>query len=117
MVLFTTLSFDLTITSLFLPLIRGSVLEIFDLNESMEDTFLNYFKKDIASIKLTPAHISYLNNLDVSTCNIEMAIVGGDALHQEHVEILKRLNPSMRIFNEYGPTEATVGAVVHEVKT
>lgn len=113
--LFTTLSFDLTVTSLFLPLISGGTLTIFDSNLGVADLLTEYLSSSISSIKLTPAHINLLGGLGISTCNIELAIIGGDTLDKNQVSILKALNPSMKIYNEYGPTETTVGAVVYDV--
>ncbi|SHL04117.1 non-ribosomal peptide synthetase [Flavobacterium chilense] len=112
--LFTSLSFDLTITSLFLPLISGGTLEI-NQGEQVVDLLQSYLASDISCIKLTPSHISVLGNLDISSANLEVAVVGGEELRREHIEILHRINPSIRIYNEYGPTETTVGCTVHEV--
>ncbi|MFA0960201.1 amino acid adenylation domain-containing protein [Roseivirga sp. BDSF3-8] len=113
--LFTSPSFDLTITSMFLPLISGGTLQIF---EEEQDTFYileQYVKEGMSCIKLTPSHITLLKDADVSQVSLQMAIVGGEELKPSHVSILRSLNPHMRIYNEYGPTEATVGCVVYEV--
>ncbi|WP_212003981.1 non-ribosomal peptide synthetase [Chitinophaga sp. HK235] len=112
--LFTTLSFDLTVTSLMLPLISGNTLEIFEKGQ-VSAILKQYFESNISCIKLTPAHISLLQELELSQTGVELAIVGGDALQQHHVDILRSLNPDMKIYNEYGPTEATVGCMIYEV--
>ncbi|WP_212003982.1 non-ribosomal peptide synthetase [Chitinophaga sp. HK235] len=112
--LFTTLSFDLTVTSLMLPLISGNTLEIFEKGQ-VSAILKQYFESNISCIKLTPAHISLLQELELSQTGVELAIVGGDALLQHHVDILRSLNPDMKIYNEYGPTEATVGCMIYEV--
>ncbi|WP_394773118.1 amino acid adenylation domain-containing protein [Flavobacterium sp.] len=113
--LFTSLSFDLTITSLYLPIISGGCLKIFDPNADILDILKTYFSSNISGIKITPAHISALENADIESSNVQVAVVGGEALSQKQIQILKRLNPSMRIYNEYGPTETTVGCIVYEV--
>ncbi|MEP6804850.1 MAG: amino acid adenylation domain-containing protein [Flavobacterium sp.] len=113
--LFTSLSFDLTITSLFLPLISGGSLTIFDSANQISNVLEKYFASKISCIKLTPAHINVLGDLELRSNTIEIAIVGGEELRQEHVTILKKINPSIKIYNEYGPTEATVGCIVFEV--
>ena len=113
--LFTSLSFDLTVTSLFLPLLNGGKLHIYNAKAEITDILQHYFESDLNCIKLTPAHISVLDNLTIKNSSIETAIVGGDKLEQKHIDTLKRINPSMRIYNEYGPTEATVGCVVSDV--
>ncbi|WP_343914922.1 amino acid adenylation domain-containing protein, partial [Aquimarina litoralis] len=113
--LFTSLSFDLTITSLFLPLTNGSKLNIIKPGSNISEILKKYFESDLSCIKLTPAHISLLSELDIKDSKLELAIVGGEALQQNHVEILRNINPSIKIYNEYGPTESTVGCIVYEI--
>ncbi|WP_343914921.1 amino acid adenylation domain-containing protein [Aquimarina litoralis] len=115
--LYTSLSFDLTVTSLFLPLISGNTLTVFESNNNVLESLVNYLESDISCIKLTPAHISLLEGWDVKAKNLEMAIVGGEALHQNHINVLKNINPDIKIYNEYGPTEATVGCIVYDASS
>jgi amino acid adenylation domain-containing protein len=113
---FTPLTFDLTLTSIFTTLLRGDTLFIF--NDEPADRLLQqiFTHPGINTIKLTPAHITILAHLPVSDTAISTAIVGGEALVTDQVQVLKKLNPAMRVFNEYGPTEATVGCIVKEVQ-
>lgn len=113
--LYTTLSFDLTVTSFFLPLTTGNTLWVFK-NNDVQELLKSYLASNISCIKLTPAHISLLKELDIESSSIELAIVGGDSLLQSHIDILRKLNPAIRIYNEYGPTEATVGCMIYEVQ-
>jgi natural product biosynthesis luciferase-like monooxygenase protein/non-ribosomal peptide synthase protein (TIGR01720 family)/FkbM family methyltransferase len=46
-----------------------------------------------------------------------MAIVGGDKLQNTHIETLRKINPNIKIYNEYGPTESTVGCTIKEIST
>ncbi|MBS7234201.1 amino acid adenylation domain-containing protein, partial [Flavobacterium psychroterrae] len=115
--LFTSLSFDLTITSLFLPILSGGILEFFSSDSEISNVLKQYLSSNISCIKLTPAHISVLDNLGIKSDSLEIAIVGGEELRQTHVSILKKINPSIKIYNEYGPTEATVGCTIYEVKS
>ncbi|EDP94145.1 Amino acid adenylation, partial [Kordia algicida OT-1] len=111
--LFTSLSFDLTVTSLWSGLLRGDVLHIISSDENdlsvLQKVFTN---KSIKTVKLTPSHIQVLAGLNLNNTNISVAIVGGEALTENHVSILKGLNAEMKIYNEYGPTETTVGCSV-----
>ncbi|MBQ4803348.1 amino acid adenylation domain-containing protein [Aquimarina sp. MMG015] len=114
--LFTSLTFDLTITSLFLPLVSGNTLTIFKAKEGVSTKLEKYINSNIACIKLTPAHIDVLNLIEIpNQSRISVAIVGGDTLKPHHIGILKNINPDIKIYNEYGPTEATVGCVVKEI--
>lgn len=112
--LFTSLSFDLTVTTIFCPLVRGTSLYIYPHEAELADILTHAFSSNsgIDSIKLTPSHISYLQSLDIQTSGIACAIVGGEEVLPRHVDILKRINPAIKIYNEYGPTEATVGCMV-----
>ncbi|WP_133054559.1 amino acid adenylation domain-containing protein, partial [Niastella populi] len=113
--LFTSLSFDLTVTSIFLPLISGGELHIFNSSTHVTTILKEYFESELSFIKLTPAHIGLLGQLDLKSEKVQIAIVGGEKLEHTHVEILRKLNPAIRIYNEYGPTESTVGCTVKEI--
>lgn len=113
--LFTSLSFDLTVTSLFLPLISGGLLKVFRTTEDVSELLSHYLESGLKNIKLTPSHIRVIESLNFRTTSIELAIVGGEELLESQVEMLRKLNPGIRIINEYGPTEATVGCMVYDV--
>lgn len=113
--LFTAPSFDLTITSIFLPILNGGVLKIFDPETDVLDVLKTYLTSEISCVKLTPAHVSLLQDINIQNKHLELAVVGGEELKRKHIEILKDINPAIKIYNEYGPTEATVGCVVYEV--
>ncbi|HKX32887.1 MAG TPA: amino acid adenylation domain-containing protein [Blastocatellia bacterium] len=116
--LFSSLSFDLTVTSLFLPLLRGRVLRVFPQEAELTRILAETFDEDsgIDCVKLTPSHVSLLEHLGIASTRVQLAIVGGEALTAHQTRILRSLNPQLRIFNEYGPTEATVGCVVKQVR-
>ena len=112
--LFTSLSFDLTVTSIFCCLTQGGRLTVYRQEEEIQDILRHSFSEDsgIDSIKLTPSHINLLEDLRVNGHNIARAIVGGEEVTGRHIQLLKQANPAMEIYNEYGPTETTVGCVV-----
>ena len=114
--LFTSLSFDLTLTCIFTTLLRGDVLHIFG-NDDIDTLLYNVLCKtpEINTIKLTPSHIDLIRHLDIKTTKINTLIVGGEALTAEQVKLLRQLNGAIDIFNEYGPTEATIGCTVKRI--
>ncbi len=116
--LYSSLSFDLTVTSLFLPLMRGKMLHIFPQEMEISDILSESFCGDnpIDAIKLTPSHISLLQYLNVSSSKIQLAIIGGEILTMDQVNFLRKLKPEMGIYNEYGPTETTVGCIVKKIE-
>ncbi|QXV63888.1 amino acid adenylation domain-containing protein [Mucilaginibacter sp. 21P] len=113
----TSVSFDLTITSLFTTLLRGDTIVVYDGEMDVNDTLQAIFNpgSGVDAVKLTPSHISVLQNLDLPHTDVSIVIVGGEAFHVEQALQLQMLNPEIRIFNEYGPTETTVGCTVKEV--
>jgi len=114
--LFTPLAFDFTITSIFCALLRCRTLYIYqnalEIDEILKHSFSIHSPIDI--IKLTPAHISLLKHLNITETNIGKAIVGGEELTTEQVNILKGMD--IEIINEYGPTETTVGCIIKVVE-
>ncbi|RBL90506.1 non-ribosomal peptide synthetase [Chitinophaga flava] len=115
--LYTSLSFDLTVTSLYCPLTQGGTLTVFSATRDLQEVLTTMLSPSsgINSIKLTPSHVKLLPHLELSSSDITCAILGGEEVTLSDIRILKGLNPAMRIYNEYGPTEATVGCVVKEL--
>ncbi|RMF21703.1 MAG: hypothetical protein D6765_15285, partial [Bacteroidetes bacterium] len=114
--LFTSIGFDLTLTSLFLPLCTGGTLHIYPEPESGPDlSILQVLEDNCANLlKLTPAHLSLLRGRDLRGSRLQTLVVGGEDLKTALArEILQAFDSPPALFNEYGPTEATVGCVVH----
>lgn len=115
--LFTSISFDLTVTSLWLPLITGGTLVIYP-EQKHESAILRVIEDNrSAVVKLTPAHLSIINEISQPQLDrsvIEKFIVGGEQLDRSlALDIYRKFGQSIAIFNEYGPTEATVGCMIH----
>lgn len=110
------LTFDAAVTSVFLPLITGSQLVIGSLTGI--DTFRDQNFTASAPydfLKLTPSHLALLaavpeqDSKPLASC----LVIGGEALHEQHLRPIMQRNGHMTIFNEYGPTEATVGCCIY----
>ncbi|SHN40687.1 non-ribosomal peptide synthetase [Chitinophaga sp. CF418] len=114
---FTPLSFDLTITGIFLPLTTGKKVVVFPEEEQTDLVLQQCFsgKYGIDSIKLTPSHISLLKHLELEDTPIQVVITGGEQLLASQAATLFKLNKDILLFNEYGPTEATVGCIVKRI--
>lgn len=79
---------------------------------------INKLKPDI--IHLTPSHLIYLKAYQREfnwVSKVRLIILGGEKVNQSHLELLKAYS-GVRIFNGYGPTEATVcfsiGELTHD---
>ncbi len=113
--LFSALTFDLTITTLFVPLLAGGRLIVID-----EDGPAGLARiadhPEITWLKATPSHLEILHRLLKPGNNLRTLIVGGEAFGSALARRLLQASPSVRIFNEYGPTEAVVGCMIYEVE-
>ncbi len=115
--LFTSIGFDLTITSTLLPLVGGGKLILYKENELGPDMSLMQVLGDnlVNTIKLTPSHLTFLRDRDLTQSNIHTMIVGGEDFKANLAKsIVTAFDKPVKIYNEYGPTEATVGCIVAE---
>ncbi|MGB0522922.1 MAG: amino acid adenylation domain-containing protein [Flammeovirgaceae bacterium] len=115
--LFTSLAFDLTLTSVFTTLLRGDQIHIFNEQQDMSKTLRQIMEPDstINAVKLTPSHVRMIQELNIEKSNVSHVILGGEKLQAHHIQTLQALNAKLEIFNEYGPTETTVGCTVNQV--
>jgi amino acid adenylation domain-containing protein len=114
--LFSSLSFDLTVTSIFVPLVSGGRIVIYPESSSRREITVRKVIEDnvVDIIKLTPAHLALLQAIDLSKSSIRKLIVGGENLKSELARsISSYYGNNVEIYNEYGPTEATVACMIH----
>ncbi len=116
MPLMTSIAFDLTVTSMFLPLLCGGTVVVYtQTTASFDDGLFRAIEEDrVNTIKLTPSHLRLLQRLDLHRSAVRNLIVGGEQLTNELAEKIDRQFGDVRIFNEYGPTEAVVGCMIHQ---
>lgn len=113
--LYSSISFDLTITSIFPPLISGNQIVIYPQNENEYVLHQVIKDKKATIIKLTPSHLTLLLDLDANYSTIKTMIVGGENFSTSlAIAIQEKFGPSVKIFNEYGPSETVVGCMIHE---
>jgi amino acid adenylation domain-containing protein len=119
-VLSSSIAFDATVTSLYLPLLSGGRAWL--IREGDEIEGLERLLSEIdepALIKITPAHLAEVGwRLQARGAQIspKLFVVGGEAVPSSTVVLWRALCPQARIINEYGPTETAVGCIVHEVE-
>jgi len=115
----SSVAFDLTVTSLFAPLLSGATVKLLPQEPAVSDLAdLLRKKENYSLIKITPAHLEILSTLlveDDLICEVGAFIIGGEALRAETLAFWQRRMPSVRLINEYGPTETVVGCCVYEV--
>ncbi len=113
----SSISFDLTITSLFSPLMVGrTVFLVADGIENLVEALLA--RDNYSLVKITPAHLRALAELmpeyEVAG-RVRALIIGGEALNMESLSFWRTHAPETRLINEYGPTETVVGCSIYEV--
>ena len=114
--LFSPLTFDLTVTSIFVPLLSGGTVVVYPETGRRADTALFDAVEDdrVDLIKLTPSHLMLLAGRDLEASRVRQLIFGGEALTADVARRAREIfGDGVVIHNEYGPTEATVGCIVH----
>ena len=111
---FTSLAFDLTLTSLFVPLAYGGGVKVFSQAEPLHAAAAILADPSLTAIKLTPSHLRIFRELGLGKSALELFVVGGEALPSAlAAEVTAQTGGRAKIWNEYGPTEATVGCAAH----
>jgi amino acid adenylation domain-containing protein len=114
--LHSPMSFDLTVTSLFLPLTAGQEVVLVSEEDTLDQlaALLRQPDRDFNLVKLTPAHFDALHGrlaMHGPLDSVRTFVVGGEALPARSVRAWRQLAPRARVVNEYGPTETVVGCV------
>jgi amino acid adenylation domain-containing protein len=113
------LGFDLTITSIFSPLLAGKSLVLIPEEDGIDGlTTALRNGRNFSLLKVTPSHLEVLNQMltaDELHGRVKALIIGGEALSGETVAFWREHSPETRVINEYGPTETVVGCCVYEI--
>ncbi|SDI36629.1 amino acid adenylation domain-containing protein [Actinokineospora alba] len=106
--LHSPISFDLTVTALYVPLVTGGRVHLADLDGAEtgpRPTFL----------KATPSHLALLDVLPDEVSPTGELMLGGEALLGEHLAPWRRRNPEAVVLNVYGPTETCVNCTEYRL--
>ncbi|WP_326559280.1 amino acid adenylation domain-containing protein [Micromonospora sp. NBC_01796] len=115
-ILHSPVTFDLTVTTLYAPLVSGGRIVAADLTaESAVPEGPVPTGEVCTFLKATPSHLRLLDQVSGRFSPTGDLVVGGEQLLGENLSELRRRRPAMTVVNEYGPTEATVGSVVYAV--
>src|SRR5439155_1033130 len=112
----TSISFDLTVTSLWPPLIVGGCVSLVSCGDVT--ALLATTNSTAAHVlwKVTPSHLSAIDGSrdhSMPLAQRRTVVVGGEPLAS--VVANRWRATGCRIVNEYGPTETVVGCCVHDV--
>ncbi|MFF0370051.1 amino acid adenylation domain-containing protein [Micromonospora sp. NPDC005087] len=116
----SSVGFDLTVTSLLVPLAAGGTVHLLDddagpagLGAALLDRTSPY-----GLVKLTPAQLEIVNRQVTEAGapgRTRLFVIGGEKLRADQVALWRAHAPGTRLINEYGPTETVVGCAVYEV--
>ena len=114
----SSVSFDLTVTSLFTPLLAGRTVVMLP-EEGEIEALVRVLTEEggFSLVKLTPAHLEVLNQVippDKAAQATGALVIGGEALSWETLAFWRKYAPRTQIINEYGPTETVVGCCVYD---
>ncbi|HZL53215.1 MAG TPA: non-ribosomal peptide synthetase, partial [Terracidiphilus sp.] len=116
----SSISFDLTVTSLYTPLLAGARVELLAEDAAAQSLLAALQRqKGRSLVKITPAHLELLSQQltpDEVADMTNVFVIGGENLLAEKLRMWREFAPATRLINEYGPTETVVGCCVYEVQ-
>ena len=116
----SSISFDLTVTSLYPPLAVGARVELLPEDQGAQSLCDALRERGgYALVKITPAHLEILSSQLApreAAGRTRVFVIGGENLSAESLAFWRDHAPATRLVNEYGPTETVVGCSVYEVK-
>jgi amino acid adenylation domain-containing protein/non-ribosomal peptide synthase protein (TIGR01720 family) len=115
--LYTSLAFDLTVTSIYTPLISGGRVVVASKGASEGGLEQIMGSGEVEVLKLTPSHLRMIKERDNRASSVRRLIVGGEELEAGLArEVEESFGGEVEIYNEYGPTEATVGCMIERYR-
>jgi len=113
----SSLSFDLSVTSLWPPLATGGCVVLAPGMDGIEWLVSEGRSTEPYDVlKITPAHLQVLRHFPEQGINISRTfVIGGEALRWDEVQDWRGHLATTRLINEYGPTETVVGSCVHSL--
>ncbi len=116
----SSISFDLTVTSLYPALLAGGTIELLP-DDVAAQSLLDALRrqKGRGLVKITPAHLDLLSQQlrpEEAAGLARVFVIGGENLTAESLRFWRTYAPDTRLINEYGPTETVVGCCIHEVQ-
>ncbi|WP_369359725.1 amino acid adenylation domain-containing protein [Streptomyces sp. cg2] len=111
--LHSPVSFDLTVTVLYVPLVMGGRVRIGDLSLR---TVPVPGQEPPSFVKATPSHLALLEGPGDAASPTGALVLGGEQLLGEALAPWRQRHPQAWVYNDYGPTETTVNCADHVLK-
>ena len=115
-------TFDVSILEEFIPLLNGGTVVVANEEEIFNPLKLAKLIKDnnIEAVTCTPSFINSIIDIDEikdSMKDFKVFNIGAEAFPQGLYKRLKDINKKAKVYNGYGPTEATIGCTFKELKS
>ena len=102
---------------MFVPLVAGGRIVVYPPTADRREIAIHKIIEDneVDIIKLTPSHLALIESMDLVGSRIKKLILGGEDLRTDIARTMtRRFGGNIEIYNEYGPTEATVGCMIYQ---
>lgn len=109
---YTPVSFDLTITGLWAPLITGGRVHLATPGGGGRAELR---LSPCTFLKVTPSHLPMLELLPIEFLPRDELVLGGEQLMGKVLANWRRRHRAVTVVNEYGPTEAAVGCIAYRI--
>ena len=115
----SSISFDLTVTSLYPALLAGGNIELLPDDFGAQSLVAALRRGGRNLVKITPAHLELLTQqiqAQEAAGMTKVFVIGGENLLAENLRLWREYAPQTRLINEYGPTETVVGCCIYQVR-
>ncbi|MEU8263198.1 amino acid adenylation domain-containing protein [Micromonospora sp. NPDC048999] len=113
--LHSSVSFDLSVTGMWVPLTVGGTVHVAGLDDDPA-TRDRLTRHACTFLKATPSHLPLLAALPDDYAPTAELLLGGELLLGEVVDEWRREHPGVAVYNMYGPTETTVNCTEHRIE-
>ncbi|MFE9203290.1 amino acid adenylation domain-containing protein [Micromonospora sp. NPDC007230] len=112
--LHSSISFDLSVTGMWVPLTVGGTVHVAGLDDDPA-TRERLGRHACTFLKATPSHLPLLAALPDDYAPTAELLLGGELLLGEVVDEWRREHPGVAVYNMYGPTETTVNCTEYRI--
>ena len=120
MALVSTVAADLGHTMLYPSLCMGGELHVVSQQRGRDARLWQQYQaeRQVECVKMTPSHVEALISAAEGVKGVvsRRLVLGGEALSRQVAEAISAAGAGCEVYNHYGPTECTVGAVAQEVR-
>lgn len=114
----TTISFDISLLELLVPLLFGKTVVLVSREEQLQNKRVNQLiqREQVDFIQMTPSRLKlFLCDGNEYFKQVSKILIGGEMPFSEDIAMLKS-NTDADIYNMYGPTETTIWSSVSKIE-